>query len=539
MQNNFSGFIGSGSITKSNLGDVFSLATNLKDIPRGVDFKIVKESGAVYPLVYRKGEGSHRVCLFNEDVGHVVLVGDPVKIDMMFSLVERHIPKEKPLDEKTRKEKPKAIAEQSERLVAVKGEKGEKGDRGDRGPIGFPGERGPVGAQGEKGEAGEKGEKGDIGDIGPRGEQGIQGERGEQGIQGIQGEVGPIGAKGEKGDRGEQGEQGIQGEQGPRGLQGERGIKGQKGERGPQGLQGPKGEKGEGGEVGPEGPQGLRGEQGDRGIRGERGLQGIRGVKGDKGDPGESILVKAQYPLVYDDDKKVLTLDSKQLLEKLQKIFAPLANPNFDVSKMDWLAASGGGVQALFNGHVVRGTINSLDFRGSGVTVTQSGGGVVVNITGGTGGGGGSGTVHFYEQDNAPTGMVAGDMWFDTDAGVLYHAVTDPDDGIIWVDFIGTGTLNAIYNTTGNTGATYYASDNDYYIGVSYAGPATVVLPYNIINGKTYVVKDESGHAGDGVNRQITIQGSCGAMIDNQSSAILNLNNGAVQMIYRNGWRII
>jgi hypothetical protein len=248
--------------------------------------------------------------------------------------------------------------------------------------------------------------------------------------------------------------------------------------------------------------------------------------------------VNAQYPLVYDNDKKVLTLDSKSLLEKLQKIFSPLANPNFDMSKLDWLAASGGGVQALFNGQVVRGTINSIDFRGSGVTVTQSGGGIVVNITGGTGGGGGSGTVRFYEQDNAPTGMTAGDMWFDTDAGVLYHAVTD-DSGIIWVDFIGTGTLNAIYNTTGNTGATYYASENDYYIGVSYAGPATVVLPYNIINGKTYVVKDESGHAGDGVHRQITIQGSSGAMIDNQSSAILNINNGAVQMIYRNGWRII
>ena len=526
MKDNFSGFIGSGSISKSNLGDVFSLTTSLKDIPRGSEFKIVNESDAAYPLIYRKGEGQQRICLYNEDVGHVVLVGDSVKIDMMFSLVERHIPKEKPLDTKTRKEKPKAVTEQSQRVVAVKGE---KGDRGERGPIGFPGERGAVGEKGEKGEAGEKGEKGDIGEPGPRGEQGIQGERGERGEQG---EVGPIGQKGEKGDRGEKGEQGERGEQGPRGIQGERGVKGQKGERGPQGLQGAKGEKGERGEVGPAGSQGERGE---KGLKGERGLQGPRGVKGDKGDPGENVLVTAQYPLVYDDKKKVLTLDSKQLLEKLQKVFSPLANPNFDLSKLDWLAASGGGVQALFNGQVVRGTINSIDFRGSGVTVTQNGGGITVNVTGG---GGGSGTVRFYEQDNAPTGMTAGDMWFDTDAGVLYHAVTD-DSGIIWVDFIGTGTLNAIYNTTGNTGATYYASSNDYYIGVSYAGPATVVLPYNIINGKTYVVKDESGHAGDGVHRQITIQGSSGAMIDNQSSAILNISNGALQMIYRDGWRII
>lgn len=532
MKDNFSGFIGSGSISKANLGDVFALKANLKDVPRGVNFSVVSEQEAIDPPVYRKGEGNRRLCLFNEEVGHVVIVGDPLKIDLMFSLVERNIPKEKPLDTKIRKEKPKAVAEQSQAVVAVKGEKG------DRGPIGFPGERGPVGEKGEKGEKGDRGEKGDIGEPGPRGEQGERGEQGAEGREGPQGPQGPQGLQGQEGQQGPRGEQGERGEQGPAGPQGERGergIKGQKGERGPQGLQGPKGEKGERGEVGSAGPQGERGEQGPKG---ERGLQGPRGVKGDKGDPGENTLVNAQYPLVYDNDKKVLTLDSKSLLEKLQKIFSPLANPNFDVSKMDWLAASGGGVQALFNGQVVRGTINSIDFRGSGVTVTQSGGGIVVNITGGTGGGGGSGTVRFYEQDNAPTGMTAGDMWFDTDAGVLYHAVTD-DSGIIWVDFIGTGTLNAIYNTTGNTGATYYASENDYYIGVSYAGPATVVLPYNIINGKTYVVKDESGHAGDGVHRQITIQGSSGAMIDNQSSAILNINNGAVQMIYRNGWRII
>jgi hypothetical protein len=238
---------------------------------------------------------------------------------------------------------------------------------------------------------------------------------------------------------------------------------------------------------------------------------------------------------MYDSDKKVLTLDSKSLLEKLQKVFAPMANPNFDMSKMDWLAASGGGVQALFNGQIVRGTINSIDFRGSGVSVTQSGGGVAVNITGGTGGGG-AGTVRFFEQDEAPTiGFYAGDMWFDTNAGVLYHAVTD-DSGIIWVDFIGTGALSAIYNTTGNTGATYYATDNDYYIGISYAGPATVVLPGNIVNGKTMVVKDESGQS---TTYPIAIQGSCGDMIDNQAGATLQFNNGSLHLIYRNGWRII
>ena len=532
MVDNFSGFIGTGSISKGNLGDVFSLKSNLKDIPRGINFNLVSESEAIHPFIYRKGEGNHRICLFNEDVGHVVLVGDPLKIDMMFSLVEKSIPKEIPL-EKTRKEKPKAITEQSKAIGGIPGPKGEKGERGERGYTGFPGERGAVGAQGqqgEKGERGEKGEKGDTGEPGPRGErgeQGIQGERGEQGPKGDQGQKGEQGDQGAQGEIGLQGPQGIQGERGEQGPSGERGIKGQKGERGPQGLQGSKGEKGERGEVGSQGPKGDRGEQG---------IQGPKGDKGEKGDAGEDAIIDVQYPLVYDKTKKIVTLDSKNLLDKMEKIFAPLANKNFDLSKLDWLAASGGGVGVKLNGKYIRSTINDIDFRGSGVTVTQAGGGVIVNITGG--GGGGSGTVRFYEQDNAPTGMTAGDMWFDTDAGVLYHAVTD-DSGIIWVDFIGTGALNAVYNTTAVTGNTYYATGNDYYIGVSYNGPVTVILPYNIVNGKEMVVKDESGHAGDGVHRQITIQGSCGAMIDNKSSAVLNLNNGAIQMIYRNGWRII
>jgi hypothetical protein len=384
MKDNFSGFIGSGSISKANLGDVFSLKSNLKDIPRGLNFQLVDESESVFPLVYSRGEGEQRICLFNEDVGHVVLVGDPIKIDMMFSLVERSIPKEVPLVNKARKEKPKEIKEQSQGGF---GTPGPKGERGERGYTGFPGERGPVGPQGEQGPQGEKGEKGDPGEPGPRGEQGERGEQGPQGIQGDRGERGEKGDGGEVGPQGPEGQQGPQGEDGPRGEQGqrgepgpkgERGIKGQKGERGPQGLQGSKGEKGERGEVGPQG------------LRGDIGPQGSRGDKGDKGDPGEDAIIDVQYPLVYDKTKKIVTLDSKNLLEKLQHIFAPLANKNFDMSKLDWLAASGGGVGVKLNGKYIRSTINDIDFRGSGVTVTQAGGGVIVNITGGTGGGGGS-----------------------------------------------------------------------------------------------------------------------------------------------------
>jgi hypothetical protein len=54
------------------------------------------------------------------------------------------------------------------------------------------------------------------------------------------------------------------------------------------------------------------------------------------------------------------------------------------------------------------------------------------------------------------------------------------------------------------------------------------------------VVKDESGNAG-AANRYITVRGASGSSetIDNQDSAVLNINNAGVHFIYRGGWRII
>jgi hypothetical protein len=531
MSARFGDFIGSGKISKASLGDIYALSSHLKDIPRGLQFSVVSEEEAVYPIVYRRGEGRERIYLFNDDIGHIVVEGDPLKMDMMFTLVEKIVPKEVPLARKTRKEATQAIEEQNAGVVQIPGPKGDRGDKGERGPMGFPGERGAVGAQGEKGEKGDQGEKGDPGEPGERGERGERGEQGPRGEQGLQGpkgdkgDQGEVGPQGEKGERGEKGDRGERGEQGEQGEQGEKGEKGDQGERGPQGPKGEKGDQGEKGEVGERGLRGSRGPKGDRGDRGE---------KGDKGDPGQDAVVNVEYPIVYDKKDKTLSFDSKVLEEKMKHIFAPLANNNFDVSKLDWLAASGGGVGVKFNGKYVRSIIGDLDFRGEGVNVEQRGNGVVVTVSGG----GGIGTVRFYEQEDPPTDMSAGDMWFETDTGDLYHAITD-DSGIIWVDLTGSGTLSNVHNTTAVSGATYYASTNDYYIGVSYAGPVTVVLPQNTINGKEVVVKDESGQAGAGVGRRITIQGYTGDMIDNQSNVILNLNNAAIHMIYRNGWRII
>ena len=95
------------------------------------------------------------------------------------------------------------------------------------------------------------------------------------------------------------------------------------------------------------------------------------------------------------------------------------------------------------------------------------------------------------------------------------------------------------FNTTHVTSSSYSANSSDCYIGVNYAGLVTVTLPSSPSSGKLIIIKDESGNAGSS-NRYITIvPASVSDYIDNDSSAIININNGGVQLIYRNGWRIV
>jgi dUTPase len=56
---------------------------------------------------------------------------------------------------------------------------------------------------------------------------------------------------------------------------------------------------------------------------------------------------------------------------------------------------------------------------------------------------------------------------------------------------------------------------------------------FDVVQGRIIIIKDESGQAS---TNPITVQGT----IDNDAGGfILQMNNGAIQMIYRNGWRII
>ena len=84
------------------------------------------------------------------------------------------------------------------------------------------------------------------------------------------------------------------------------------------------------------------------------------------------------------------------------------------------------------------------------------------------------------------------------------------------------------------TTSSYTISRRDYYVGVNVGTSTTIVLPgSNTKAGRSLIIKDESGRCS--VN-PITISGT----IDNDTSgAILAIDNGALHLIYRQGWRIV
>jgi hypothetical protein len=90
-----------------------------------------------------------------------------------------------------------------------------------------------------------------------------------------------------------------------------------------------------------------------------------------------------------------------------------------------------------------------------------------------------------------------------------------------------------VHNTTQVTTPTYTVASNDFYIGVNYAGPVTITLPTTTSSGRMLIIKDEDG---DAETNPITVTGN----VDNDAGGfIIQINNGAIQLIYRNGWRIV
>lgn len=134
-------------------------------------------------------------------------------------------------------------------------------------------------------------------------------------------------------------------------------------------------------------------------------------------------------------------------------------------------------------------------------------------------GGGGTGSVRIGEMDDLDKSTLEVGKFLTWNNGTFY------------MDDVNTNEVT--HNTTLVTTNSYTVQSGDYYIGVNYAGPVTITLPVTATSGRLLVVKDESGNCR---NNAITISGN----IDNDAGgAILTINNGAVDLLFRNGWRII
>lgn len=84
------------------------------------------------------------------------------------------------------------------------------------------------------------------------------------------------------------------------------------------------------------------------------------------------------------------------------------------------------------------------------------------------------------------------------------------------------------------TTSSYTIGRKDYYIGVNYAGLSYITLPTQNLNpGRDIIIKDESGRC---KAFPITVLGN----VDNDPDGFrLEINNGAIHLIYRDGWRIV
>lgn len=80
----------------------------------------------------------------------------------------------------------------------------------------------------------------------------------------------------------------------------------------------------------------------------------------------------------------------------------------------------------------------------------------------------------------------------------------------------------------------YTITRKDFYIGVNAASTVNITLPDSIgFPGRMVIIKDESGHCS---SNPIVVLGT----VDNDTGGfILAQDNGGIQMIYREGWRIV
>ena len=138
-------------------------------------------------------------------------------------------------------------------------------------------------------------------------------------------------------------------------------------------------------------------------------------------------------------------------------------------------------------------------------------------------GGGGTGIVRIFDADDFDRSTVGNGKYMKWQNG--WFVLDDVLDDI--------NPSEIVHNTTIVNSNTYVVANSDYYIGVNNASYTTITLPSTPVSGRMVIIKDESGNA---QLYPIKLDGN----VDNDpGGAEIRINNGGVQLIYRNGWRII
>ena len=134
-------------------------------------------------------------------------------------------------------------------------------------------------------------------------------------------------------------------------------------------------------------------------------------------------------------------------------------------------------------------------------------------------GGGGTGIVRVFDADDFDRNTVGEGKYMKFSNG--------------WFVLDDINPFEVVHNTTVVNSNTYVVANSDYYIGVNNASYTTITLPSTPVSGRMVIIKDESGNA---QLYPIKIDGN----VDNDpGGAEIRINNGGVQLIYRNGWRIV
>lgn len=127
--------------------------------------------------------------------------------------------------------------------------------------------------------------------------------------------------------------------------------------------------------------------------------------------------------------------------------------------------------------------------------------------------------------------------------GVTYTVPEEDDSGwqdltsyLVALSAAAVGTVDTKAYRVATATPVSVSSQDDYAVGVNYAGASVVNLPAGS-TGKIFVIYDASG---DAANNHITVNGNGGQTINGRSSYVIRSNYGAVQLQFGTSeWKVL